>query len=255
MTTFDTLAGDLTGTMDERRPLVLLHGLTYDRGQWQPLLAELATADPGRRVLTLDLPGHGESPRREVYRLAEVADVIHAAVVAAGLDTPVVVGHSIGAVIATGYAARHPVRAVVNIDQPLLAGPFGAVVRAAVPTLESPQWRTVWDKLLVGLRPEGLPEDVRGLALEGSHPRADLLLGYWDEIIHGTDEAIRAARTQELSTIDRIGAGYHFIPADNPPAPYLSWLRSLLPRLEVTVLPGSHFPHLGHPHELAKILS
>jgi pimeloyl-ACP methyl ester carboxylesterase len=30
----------------------------------------------------------------------------------------VLVGHSIGAVIATRYAARHPVRAVVNLDQP-----------------------------------------------------------------------------------------------------------------------------------------
>jgi pimeloyl-ACP methyl ester carboxylesterase len=45
-----------------RPPLVLLHGLTFDRSLWRPSLAELRRIDPGRRVLALDLPGHGASP-------------------------------------------------------------------------------------------------------------------------------------------------------------------------------------------------
>ncbi|WP_433381817.1 alpha/beta fold hydrolase [Actinoplanes sp. CA-142083] len=254
MTMFDTVSGDLTGTAGGRPPLVLLHGLTYDRGQWQPLLRELETLDPSRRVLSIDLPGHGDSPRRDTYRIAEVADAVHRAVEAAGLDTPVLVGHSIGAVIATDYAARHPARAVVNIDQPLLPGPFGAVVRDAEPTLKGPEWRTVWDRLLAGLHPEALPPEARPLATGGSHPRPDLLLGYWDELIHGTDEAVTEARTSDLRTIDARGIGYHYISAEDPPARYLGWLRTMLPSLEMTVLPGSHFPHLGYPRELAAAL-
>jgi pimeloyl-ACP methyl ester carboxylesterase len=120
------LDADLVGADDGMPPLVLLHGLTFDRGMWAPLLNVLE----GRRAVALDLPGHGESPVRDSYDLREVADVLHEAVTAAGMHTPVLVGHSIGGVLATVYAASHPARAVVNIDQPLLAGPFAETLRS-----------------------------------------------------------------------------------------------------------------------------
>jgi pimeloyl-ACP methyl ester carboxylesterase len=34
------MAADLYGSADERPPLVLLHGLTFDRRIWRPVLAE-----------------------------------------------------------------------------------------------------------------------------------------------------------------------------------------------------------------------
>lgn len=137
-------------TDDDRPPLVLLHGLTYDRRQWDPVRRELAAIDPNRQVLALDLPGHGDAPRRQSYRIAEVAEVLHDQVTKAGLAQPIVVGHSVGAVVATTYAARYPVRGVVNLDQILLPGPFGAVVRQAESTLRGPDWRRVWDGMLAG---------------------------------------------------------------------------------------------------------
>ena len=105
-TLFSNLAGDLTGEPGRRAPLVLLHGLTFDRTSWRPVLAELATLDPGRRVLTLDLPGHGESPPWLDYDLELIADAVHQPVAEAGLSSPVLAGHSAGAVIATIYSAR-----------------------------------------------------------------------------------------------------------------------------------------------------
>ena len=51
------LAADDYGTADDRAPLVLLHGMTFDRTIWRPLVNRLQQADPGRRVLALDLPG------------------------------------------------------------------------------------------------------------------------------------------------------------------------------------------------------
>jgi pimeloyl-ACP methyl ester carboxylesterase len=65
-TLFGNLAGDHREP-DRRPPLVLLHGLTFDRTSWHPARAELATLDPGRQVLALDLPGHGESPAWASY--------------------------------------------------------------------------------------------------------------------------------------------------------------------------------------------
>src|SRR4051794_24292545 len=105
---FAGLAGDSLGEDDQRPPIVLLHGLTFDRRLWGPVLRELPSVDPGRRVLNLDLPGHGQSPRYDSYLLNEVAPVIREAVEDAGLRSPVMVGHSAGAILATIYASRYP---------------------------------------------------------------------------------------------------------------------------------------------------
>lgn len=234
---------------------MLLHGLTYDRRQWDPLLRELAIADPGRRTLALDLPGHGDAPRRGTYRLAEVAEVIHDQVKAAGLTEPVVVGHSVGGLIATVYAARYPARAVVNLDQPLLPGPFGAIVRAAEPRLHGPDWRQVWDGMLAGMGIADLPAGVRALAETATDPRPDLLLGYWDELIHGTDEQLAAERRRDLRAIRERAVGYRWVTRSEPSARYLSWLTAALPEVVVTVLPGGHFPHLAQPAVLARMLA
>jgi pimeloyl-ACP methyl ester carboxylesterase len=255
MATFDDLAGTLTGPAGDRPPLVLLHGLTFDRRQWAPLLRELDAREPGRRVLTLDLPGHGESPRQPDYHMARVAGLVARAVSAAGLEAPVVVGHSIGAVIATEYAAVFPARGVVNLDQPLLPGPFGALVRGAEPALNGPEWRAFWDRLLDGMGIASLPAKMRALVAQTSAPRADLLLGYWDEIMRGTDAVIAAQRRDHLAAIAARGIGYRWVTSAQPPPAYAQWLCDALPAIEITVLPGSHFPHLAHSGELAAMLA
>ncbi|MEU8301600.1 alpha/beta fold hydrolase [Micromonospora sp. NPDC048909] len=239
----------------ERAPLVLLHGLTFDRRQWEPLLRELEVVDPGRQALALDLPGHGESPRQDSYRMADVAEFVHAKVREAGLADPVLVGHSVGAVVATVYAAHYPTRAVVNLDQPLLPGPFGAAVRAAEPVLRGPDWRQIWDRLLSGMGIESLPTGARAIVETATDPRPDLLLGYWAEILHGSDEAITAERRRDLTAIGERGIGYRWVTSSEPPAAYRAWLTAALPTIDVTVLPGGHFPHLAHPAELARMLA
>lgn len=83
--TFAGLAGDDEGSSDHRPPLLLLHGLTFDRSMWQPMLAHLRQTDPGRRVLSLDLPGHGESTGNWCYDGEAVGVAVHQAVLAAGL--------------------------------------------------------------------------------------------------------------------------------------------------------------------------
>ena len=94
---YGRLAGDSYGGFDdERAPLVLLHGLAFDRRQWGPAVNELRLIDDHRRVLVVDLPGHGDSPRFAPYASDEVVDAIHQTMVAAGMGEPVVVGHSLG---------------------------------------------------------------------------------------------------------------------------------------------------------------
>src|SRR5260221_4821770 len=138
------LAADGSDKADPGPPLVLLHGLTFDRSLWRPSLDELQRIDPGRRVLALDLPGHGASHGWPSYDVASVASGVHRAVEEAQLQSPVVVGHSIGGVIATVYAAQYPTRGVINVDQPLQVGPFAGLVQSLAGQLRGPAFPAVW---------------------------------------------------------------------------------------------------------------
>ena len=76
---FSNLAGELTGAPDRRPPLVLLHGLTFDRTMWRPALAHHAELNPGRQVLLGKVtarPGSGHFPH--LARPAEFAGLLAA---------------------------------------------------------------------------------------------------------------------------------------------------------------------------------
>ena len=122
------LAADDYGRSDHRPPLILLHGLTFDRTTWRDVVPGLHRIDPGRRVVAIDLPGHGQSPDQAAYDAAELTGQLHQVVQEAGLAAPVVAGHSAGGVLATGCAARCPTRGVVDIDQPLEPARFAALL-------------------------------------------------------------------------------------------------------------------------------
>src|SRR5262245_52267273 len=122
--TFAGLAADDLGHDDRRAPLVLLHGLSFDRTMWRPALRDLASIDPGRRVVAVDLPGHGDSPDEAAYDLASTVGRIHDVVLAAGLDAPVLVGHSASAGTVATYAAQHPTRGIVEVEGTVDVAPF-----------------------------------------------------------------------------------------------------------------------------------
>jgi abhydrolase domain-containing protein 6 len=88
--------------------VVMLHGYTGSKENWYPLAQRLR----GRyRLLIPDLPGWGESERRngEDYGFAAQAERVHAFVQARAPGAPVVLlGHSMGGGIAAVEAARHP---------------------------------------------------------------------------------------------------------------------------------------------------
>jgi len=253
---FAGLAGDSLGDDDLRPPLVLLHGLTFDRRLWGPVLRELSTVDPGRRVLNLDLPGHGESPRRESYLLNEVAPVIQEAVEEAGLRAPVMVGHSAGAVLATIYASQYPTSGVVNVDQPLLTTRFAALLHAHEAALRSPGYLAVWNMMAAGMQTELLPPEAQELVRTLGDPRQDLLLGYWEDVLTWSVDELTDRIVAGLEAVRATGVPYHTVFGQTPGAEYETWLTGLLPDAVCSVLPDSgHFPHLAHPRRFARLLA
>jgi pimeloyl-ACP methyl ester carboxylesterase len=234
---------------DPRPPLVLLHGLSFDRAMWNPVLAAL---DPARRAVAFDLPGHGESSELPSYRLDAVGERIHEALEEAGLDAPVLVGHSVAGVIASIYAARYPTRGVVSVDQVLETEQFRTQLLELEPLLRGPQFEAVWERFRASMHFELVPPDVRPLIEAPGTPRRDVVLGYWDDMLTRPYAELERLFLEMLETLRSSGVPYHLIAGREPGERYRAWLADALPQARITVYPNSgHFPQLVDPERFA----
>lgn len=94
-------------------PVLLLHGLGGTLLHWEAV-APLLTGV--HRVVCMDLRGHGLSGDGP-WNWEAVLDDLQAVIDHLGLDAPVVVGHSLGGMIAVQWALRHPNGpGIVNLD-------------------------------------------------------------------------------------------------------------------------------------------
>ena len=232
---------------------VFLHGLTFDRHMWDTAVAGLPT---GARALAVDLPGHGHAPALARHHVEDVVEAVHAAVQAAGMDAPILVGHSVGGLLATVYAARHPVAAVVNVDQPLAPpAPFLQGVQQFEAQLRGPAFPQVWAMFQASMHMELVPPAGRDLLQAGEHAAQDVVLSYWHEVFTQTvadvagllDDVLMAVRDSGVPVVAMYG---------NPIGPEVrAWVEERLPAAEIVVWPvGHHFPHLAHPERFAALL-
>jgi pimeloyl-ACP methyl ester carboxylesterase len=83
-------------------PILLLHGAGGDLSAWQTVAPQL-----NGRAVAVDLRGHGRSPDGP-WEWEAVLDDLEATAVHFGLENPVVVGHSLGGILAGMWARRHP---------------------------------------------------------------------------------------------------------------------------------------------------
>ncbi|KOV96618.1 MULTISPECIES: alpha/beta fold hydrolase [unclassified Streptomyces] len=88
-------------------PLVFVHGWTANRHRWDHQTAHFSAR---RRVIRLDLRGHGESSGAGVPTIAHLARDVVALLDHLGVERCVPVGHSMGGMIAQTIALAHPAR-------------------------------------------------------------------------------------------------------------------------------------------------
>lgn len=101
-------AGDEPPFDPARSPVVLIHGAANDGDVWQKIARSLR--DAGHTVLVPDLPGHGSSQGEALGSIEALADWLMALLDAAGVSRAVLVGHSMGSLIALEASARYPQR-------------------------------------------------------------------------------------------------------------------------------------------------
>src|SRR5690242_10169745 len=139
----------------DRRPFLLVHGLSSNARLWDGVAAELSAA--GHPVHAVDLRSHGDSDAPpEGYDTATAADDL----AALGLTGVVAVGQSWGGNVVVSLAAKHPevVAALALIDGGWLD------LTQSFPT---------WEAAEAALRPpdiEGLPASELRRYLRENHP-------------------------------------------------------------------------------------
>ncbi|MFI6165621.1 alpha/beta fold hydrolase [Nocardia sp. NPDC051052] len=121
MVPVDDTALSVTDTRGSGRPVVYLNGSYADRRPWRPVIAELGD---GYRHISFDERARGKSRQSADYSFEACLRDIDAVLAATGVDRPILVGWSYGALLAAHWAERNPgrVAGVVSVDG---AMPYG----------------------------------------------------------------------------------------------------------------------------------
>jgi pimeloyl-ACP methyl ester carboxylesterase len=115
----------------DRLPLVLLHGIGSNARAWA---GQFAAFSADRRIVAWNAPGYaGSDPLDAAWPLAaDYADALTALLGHLAIDRCVLVGQSLGAVMATAFALRSPQRVAALVLASPAAG-YGVGVGQALP--------------------------------------------------------------------------------------------------------------------------
>ena len=115
MVPVDDTALAVTDTGGPGRPVVYLNGSYADQSHWRRVIADLGS---GYRHITYDERARGKSKRSADYSFEACLRDLDAVLAARGVDRPILVGWSYGAMLAVHWAARNPDRVlgVVLVD-------------------------------------------------------------------------------------------------------------------------------------------
>ncbi|MDR0437368.1 MAG: alpha/beta hydrolase [Bacteroidales bacterium] len=92
------------------KPLVLLHGFMESQAIWDPFFDALGEE---RCVITLDLPGHGQTQQfAEIYTMSLMAECVKSVLDAENIEKATIIGHSMGGYVALEFAYLFPERTV-----------------------------------------------------------------------------------------------------------------------------------------------
>ncbi len=123
-------------------PIVFVHGWTCNHTYFAPQQKYFAKR---HRVVSVDLRGHGKSDKPEQqYSIAGFADDLAWMCRELGLKKPVVVGHSMGGMVALELAASHPdvPGAIVTCDSPVVVpAQLATNMAATLEQFHKPNWR------------------------------------------------------------------------------------------------------------------
>jgi len=224
-------------------PVVCVHGFCQSSAYWQPTLNRLA--DVGRAGLAPDLPGFGQSAQfGGPYTMEAYADALACLLDARRIPRAVLVGGSMGGVVAQQFALRHPERLsrlLLVATGAFTADPQTALCKADA--LAAARWdEATITPVVAGFFHQRQPtkemDRLRSIALGASQLAA-------------VDAARSNARTRSFESLGRIAVPTMIIQGrhDRARTPeHAAAMRERIPRCRVTVQERSgHTPQLEEP--------
>ena len=231
--------------------LIFVHGWTCDLSSWTAQVPEFARK---YRVLTLDLPGHGQSagPADGKFSIGLFARAVEAVRAEAGVDRVVLIGHSMGAPVIHEYARLYPqhVAALVAVDGPLDLRGFGDAREGrgafTPPPMTGPAGLTAREGMIKGMftpqTPKPLQDQIMKMMISAPEATAaGAMAAMFDPAMNRTD-VIKAPALA-------IYAGTNTIPD-------LATVRQVVPKFEATQVAGTgHFVMMEKPAEFNALLT
>jgi pimeloyl-ACP methyl ester carboxylesterase len=230
-------------------PLVLVHGFT----DYRSLMATLASRFAAwHDVVSIDVRGHGDSGSNDNFSLGRLTSDIVEVCQDLGLRAPILIGHSIGALLVTGAAKSVSARVVVNIDQSLDLDAAASRVTLFADRLRNPAtFHATLDAMFAGENTPGLSPALQAeLDRCAWEIKQEVVLGIWADLLEGPGERIRRLIDTMLAGVTMpylvwLGA----IPDEH----YLAWLTTRIPSAIIEIHPGeAHFLHLANPDRLVE---
>ena len=228
--------------------IVLLHGLGSRAEQWLPTARLLARR---HRVVLVDLPGHGESSMPAPFSLERAAQALDRALQRESREPVVLVGHSLGGLVAAAEACERPgrLRALVLVETALRPQVGGKERAALLDALDSDYRGVLRGAYLAFGR-----DSVQGEALYREVAAMDpTVIKPWIRLAFTADLSRRMARLQVPLLVVLASRSW---PEGEP------WVETAailgygsVPRVRAVRIAGcGHFVMLDQPAELARLI-
>jgi pimeloyl-ACP methyl ester carboxylesterase len=246
--------------------VMLVHGLAGTMGTWNAVVDDLATTCT---VVTVDLPGHGQSePMPGDSSIGGSANALRDVLDALGHPTATVVGHSLGGGVALQFAYQYPQRCerLVLVSSGGLGAEVSAILRAAsLPGVERVLAIATHRHLIaagttigrlaatVGIRPKpGVVESARSYATladsESRHSFLRTLRGIVDHRGQRVTATDRLYLMKDIPCLLIWGDHDRIIPVEHGRLAHRAMAAS-----QLEIFEGSgHFPHVDDPDRFAR---
>ncbi|MFC4699767.1 alpha/beta fold hydrolase [Glaciecola siphonariae] len=248
--------------------VLFIHGYLDNAASFSKLLPLIKNA----HCIAIDLPGHGHSSHRSEdahYHLTDYVFDVHKLIVESGWDSVTLVGHSLGGIICSIYAATFPdyVSQVISIESlgPLTEHEFTSTEQLRASMLS----RMAADKPV--RHPESMAQIIaaRMRVSDMTEQDCELILSRNTEYKEGqlrwrtdkrlrTKSALRFTPNQALDILQHIQCPYHILLADRgfPKIKRLYKHRlSALRKPKFYTFSGGHHVHLDSPEEVAACIN
>lgn len=222
----------------------LVHGWTCNEEVWT---AQVPTLAQHYRVVTLDLPGHGESdaPQDGKFSIDLFARSVEAVRAEVGAEHIVVIGHSMGGPVAIRYAQIHPERTAGIV---LVDGVTGANLRSMdinPAQFAGPDGMKVREAMIRAMFRSKPPQETQETIVK-------MMLAAPEQTAVGAMDALLAWMKDDPGIFDEPTLAIY---ADHSPNATPGYLRAHFKHVEITDIPGTdHFLMFEKPAELNKLL-